>query len=225
MTSPVIGVVGGSGGVGASTFAAALAAAGAASAVLCDLDPVGGGIDVLLELDETRRARAGRACTSAAGGWRPTCCVDGLPRWGPVPVLALDTAAAAGAGTALQMLDAARAVGPVVVDLGRASTPARAARDRAVRAVVVVVRADVAPLAAAHAVVATLDVPLGVVVRPGCVPPDRAAHLVGARLLGTLPRRRAGDPRRPGCRGASRGWRTAVAWPQRSRAGATCRVA
>jgi hypothetical protein len=49
---PVVGVVGGSGGVGASTFAAVLALGAARAtrgpAVLIDLDPIGGGIDVLL---------------------------------------------------------------------------------------------------------------------------------------------------------------------------------
>ena len=55
-TIPVLAVVGGSGGVGASTFAAALATA-AAPATLIDLDPVSGGIDVLLGIEDVPGAR------------------------------------------------------------------------------------------------------------------------------------------------------------------------
>ena len=58
---PVVGVVGGSGGAGASTFAAvvALGASELSSrpVLLIDLDPIGGGLDVLLGLDSTAGAR------------------------------------------------------------------------------------------------------------------------------------------------------------------------
>jgi len=52
----VLGVVGGSGGVGASTFAAVLAAV-TGRAMLVDLDVVGGGIDVLLGIEDVAGAR------------------------------------------------------------------------------------------------------------------------------------------------------------------------
>ena len=56
---PVIGVVGGCGGAGASTFACVLAATAATGwpAVLVDLDPVAGGIDVLLGIEAVPGAR------------------------------------------------------------------------------------------------------------------------------------------------------------------------
>jgi hypothetical protein len=185
MRHAVVGVLGGSGGVGASTFAAALAAA-ARPGVLCDLDPLGGGADVLLEIDEAAGARWS-GLHLGGGRLAPRVLAEGLPRWGDVPVLALDSAAAPTAGAALQVLDAATELGTVAVDLGRASTPARAAVIGRCALVVVVVRAAVAPLAAAHAITAALDAPLGAVVRPGYVPADRAAHLIGATLLGALP--------------------------------------
>ena len=52
----MFGVVGGSGGVGASTFAAVLAAV-TARAMLVDIDVVGGGIDVLLGIEDVPGAR------------------------------------------------------------------------------------------------------------------------------------------------------------------------
>ena len=58
--APVIAVIGGSGGAGASTLAAALAQQAAArggGAALVDVDPLGGGIDLLLGAER-------------AGGWR-----------------------------------------------------------------------------------------------------------------------------------------------------------
>lgn len=53
---PVVGVLGGSGGIGASTLAAGLAMAARRSgktAALVDLDPIGGGVDLLLGAERT----------------------------------------------------------------------------------------------------------------------------------------------------------------------------
>ena len=81
----VIGVVGGSGGVGASTFAAVLAAAaGSAQSVLVDLDVCGGGVDVAARIEARRR----RAVVGAAAGRRPARPADAARRaaaLGPVP--------------------------------------------------------------------------------------------------------------------------------------------
>lgn len=184
----VIGVVGGSGGVGASTFAAALAAQ-AGRSVLIDLDVSGGGIDVLLGIESVPGARWS-GLRVAGGRLDPQVLLDGLPRWGSCAVLAADVSTL-DPDAVLQVLDAAAAaasVPAVVVDLPRADSPERAAAMLRCDLVVVLARSDVAGLVAAHAVVTALpDVPVGVVARRGEVTPGEAAALVAAPLLGSLP--------------------------------------
>jgi hypothetical protein len=184
VTRAVIGVVGGSGGVGASTFAAALAR-GAPAGVLLDVDPLGGGADVLLGLEHEPGARW--SGVRVGGGHLDSgLLADQLPRWGEVPVLALDGDPPS-PDAAAQVLAACGALGVVAVDLGRAPTPLRAAVVEVCTVVVIVARAEVAPLVAAHAVRAGIDADVGAVLRPGCVPLARAAHLVGAAPLARLP--------------------------------------
>jgi hypothetical protein len=87
-----------------------------------------------------------------------------------------------------QVLDAASCAGPVIIDLPRAGGPERAAALGRCDLVIVLARADVAGLVAAHAVASALpDVPVGVVVRRGGVPTPDAARLVGCPLFGELP--------------------------------------
>lgn len=179
----MIGVVGGSGGVGASTFAAALALA-APTGVLLDLDPLGGGVDVLLGAEHEPGARWS-GVRVRGGHLDPGLLADQLPRWGQVPVLALDGAPPQ-PDDATQVLAACAELGVVAVDLGRAPTPLRRAVVELCTVVVLVARAEVAPLAAAHAVVTAIEAGVGAVIRPGCVPLARAAHLVGAAPLGRL---------------------------------------
>lgn len=184
VTGAVIGVVGGSGGVGASTFAAALANA-APTGVLLDLDPVGGGMDVLLGVEHQLGARW--SDVRVGGGYLdPELLADQLPRWGPVPVLALDGAPPQ-PDDAVQVLAACAELGVVAVDLGRAPSALRAAVLELCTVVVLVARAEVAPLAAAHAVLMGIDASVGAVLRPGRVPTEQAAHLVGAEPFGRLP--------------------------------------
>jgi hypothetical protein len=180
----VIGVLGGSGGVGASTFAAALALA-APAGVLLDVDPLGGGIDVLLGVEHEPGARWS-GVRVGGGHLDPGLLADQLPRWGQVPVLALDGSPPQ-PSDAVQVLAACAELGVVAVDLGRAPTPLRGAVVELCTLVVLVARAEVAPLAAAHAVLTGVDADIGAVLRPGCVPLARAAHLVGAAPLGRLP--------------------------------------
>jgi len=185
----VLGVVGGSGGVGASVFAAVLAsvlAAGTGESLLVDVDAAGGGVDVLLGIEAMDGARWSDLHL-AGGRLEPSELVGGLPRWGPCAVLAADAPMAAGAVG--QVVDVAAAAGvPVVLDLPRTACPERAAALERCDLVVVLARADAAGLVAAHAVVAALpELPVGVVVRRGSVAPDEAARLVRARLLGRLP--------------------------------------
>jgi Mrp family chromosome partitioning ATPase len=184
----VVGVVGGSGGVGASSFAAVLAAA-AGSALLVDLDVTGGGIDVLLDIESVAGARWS-GLRLAGGRLDPATLLAGLPRWGGCAVLAAEVAAleAAAVGQVLDAALEADGLDCVVVDLPRYDGAARAEGLVRCDLVVVLVRADVAGLVAAHGVVAALpEVPLGVVVRRGALPASRAAALVGAPLLGALP--------------------------------------
>jgi secretion/DNA translocation related CpaE-like protein len=195
----VIGVVGGCGGVGASTFAAVLALV-AAPALLVDLDVNGGGVDVVLGVEQASGARWS-GLRLEGGRLDPAALAEGLPRAGPVPVLAADTAALDPAAV-LQVLDAAGALGVVVLDLPRAACPEREAGLLRCDLVVVVARADVAGLVAAHATVSALpELPVGVVVRRGGVEAAGAARLVGAPLLGVLPALAGGpltiDPARP----------------------------
>jgi hypothetical protein len=199
MTEPVIGVVGGSGGVGASTFAAAVAAA-AGRAVLVDIDVAGGGIDVLLGIEDVAGARWS-GLRVGRGHLDPDLLADGLPRWGSVSVLAADNAPPVDAVG--QVLHAAAALGPVVVDLGRAESALRTAAVERCALVLVIAVADVPGLIAARAATAGLcGAPTGLVVRGGSVSPAESAARTGIPLVGTMPvlpvsRDPGFDPRRP----------------------------
>lgn len=182
---PVLGVVGGSGGVGASRFAAVLAAV-AGDALLVDADVAGGGLDVLLGIESVPGARWS-AMRLAGGYLDPATLLTGLPRWGPVAVLAADVAALDPAGLEQVVTAGARAV-PVVLDLPRTPCPERAVAVRRCDLTVVLARADVSGVVAAHATATALaDVPVGLVVRRGELPASEVAELVGRRLLGVLP--------------------------------------
>jgi hypothetical protein len=199
VVGPVLGVVGGSGGVGASTFAAVLAAV--AGAVLVDLDAVGGGIDVLLGIEDVPGARWSGL---RVGGGRidPALLADGLPRWGRVPVLAAD-AAPISVDAVAPVIEAGAALGPVVVDLGRGPSAQREVAVAGCVLVVLLALAEVRGLIAARALAGSLpESKTGLVLRRGSVRPQEAAALTGARLLGavpSLPAARDGviDARRP----------------------------
>src|SRR3954454_11195925 len=185
----VVGVVGGSGGVGASSFAAALAVV-AGESVLIDLDVAGGGVDVLLGIERAAGARWS-GVELAGGRLEPTTLLAGLPCWGPCAVLAADVPAL-DPEAVLQAVEVASAAAPVVLDLPRGDCRERAAAAGLCDLVVLVIRADVSGLVAAHAVASALpQLPTGVVVRRSDVPATDAARLVGAPLLGELPPVRA----------------------------------
>lgn len=183
----VFAVVGGSGGVGASTFAAALAGAG--RGLLVDLDPVGGGIDVLLGIEAAAGARWSEV---RVGGGRldPEDLRRGLPRWRGVGVLALDDEMPP-VSAVVQVVQAGAALDSIVVaDLGRAPSSVWQAVAELADLVVVVAAADVREVAAARRVVARLGgVPAGLVVRRGALAAPEVASSVGARLLGVVPPR------------------------------------
>ena len=178
-------MIGGSGAVGASTFAAVLTSV-AESGVLIDLDPVGGGIDVLLGIDDVPGARW--SGLRVGGGYLdPAALATGLPRWRTVAVLAADEPP--DAESVAQVAASADELGPVVFDLPRAPSPLREAGLACCALCVVVAAAtDVRTLVAARAVLRSLpDVPTGVVLRRGGFGVGEAVELLGAPLLGVLP--------------------------------------
>lgn len=151
--APVVAVIGGSGGAGASTLAAALAQQGAArggGAALVDVDPLGGGIDLLLGAERAGGWRWPRL-SSAEGhlgdlrGYLPV--VDGVSvvsmARGPAPDLAREPLSAiVNALTGWH--------GIVVVDPGRALVPAAREAVRLSSRQLVVVQAGVRGVAAAR---------------------------------------------------------------------------
>jgi hypothetical protein len=184
----VVGVVGGSGGVGASSFAGILAAV-AGSAIIVDLDVTGGGIDVVLGIESAPGARWS-GLRLAGGRLDPATLLAGLPRWGGCAVLAADvlTLDDSAVGQVLDAATDADGIDCAVVDLPRYDCAARAAALLRCDLLVVLVRADVAGLVAAHGLVAALpEIPLGLVIRRGAVTGRRVAALVGAPVVGTLP--------------------------------------
>ena len=193
---PVIGVIGGRGGSGASTFAGVLAAVAALGgpALLVDLDPVAGGIDMLLGIESTPGARWSGVRLDG-GRLDPDALVHGLPQWASAAVLSADVTPAPQAVAGV--LDVGANAGPVVVDLARCPS---AMRDVAVQRCVLVVLicgADVRSVMGARAVRRGLDSPrIGlVVVRSGRDPASaaRVAELVEAPLIGAVSQLRRRD--------------------------------
>lgn len=171
--------------MGASTFAAVVTSV-AAPAVLVDLDPVGGGIDVLLGIDDLPGARWSGLRVDG-GHLDPDALAAGLPQWQGGWVLAADEAPdPASVG---QVARAAAGLGPVVLDLPRAPSPLREAGLAECELCVLVASAsDVRTLVAAGAVLRSLpDVPVGVVLRRGGFEVGEAVDLLGVPLLGVLP--------------------------------------
>ena len=82
----LVGVLGGSGGAGASVLAAALAQVAGESAVLLDLDPLGGGLDRVFGLERHDGVRW-EALGQTTGRISAQSLRDGLPRAGSVALL------------------------------------------------------------------------------------------------------------------------------------------
>jgi secretion/DNA translocation related CpaE-like protein len=195
--APVVGVIGGRGGAGASVLAAALAltAAGAGlRPVLVDADPLGGGLDVLLGAEHEPGLRW--PGLSTARGWlQPALLrselvqVDGidLVSWdgGDLPEVPVEAMSAV-LGAAM------RGAGLVVVDLPRSLDAAAVVAAQACGRVLLVVPAEARAIAAARRVVLSLEPQvgdLGVVVR-GPVPtgaqPESVAEDLSLPLAGEL---------------------------------------
>jgi len=167
----VVGVVGAVGGVGASALAAAtarLAVSAGRPSALVDLDPAGGGFDVLLGIEHDAGPRWADVL-GQRGGFPPDRLMAALPTWHDVRVLSSDVRG----GVALAdpvALDAVaaltRAADAVVLDLPRAVLAPDAEPDwlALCGAVVLVTGCDTRSAAAAAAAAGRLA--------------GRAAHLV-----------------------------------------------
>lgn len=187
-----VAVVGGCGGAGASLLAVALAQA-AADALLMDLDPWGGGLDLLLGGETTPGLRwPDLALQGGRLNW--SAVRDALPRHRGVSVLSgtrrgyeLD------AGPVHAVIDAGRrGAVSVVCDLPRRLTDAAQAALNAADLVVVVSRCDVRACAATGAlapVLASMNPNVGVVVRgpsPAGLRSAEVAEIVGLPLLAAI---------------------------------------
>lgn len=187
-----VAVIGGCGGAGASLLAVALAQA-ATDALLVDLDPWGGGLDLLLGGESEAGLRwPDLALQGGRLNW--SAVRDALPRHRGVSVLSgtrrgyeLD------AGPVHAIIDAGRrGAVSVICDLPRRLTDATQAALSAADLVVVVSRCDVRACAATGAlapVLASLNPNIGLVVRgpsPAGLRPSEIADIAGLPLLASI---------------------------------------
>ena len=198
---PVVGVLAGCGGAGASLFAAVLAGCAAerdGHAFLIDCDPPAGGIDVLLGCERLPGPRWGQV-RLAGGVLDPGVLLESLPRWQQVSFLAADSAAPLDPTAVGLVLAAASSVSAVVVDLPRTPSEAVRAAMRCCDLVVLVTVAEVRAVTAGAMVAAGLDPKRAAVLVRGSsrsLPPRHIGQLLGLPVLGELPFSAAGS--RPG---------------------------
>ncbi len=191
----VLAVIGGAGGVGASTFAANLALTAAQDgrrALLLDADPLGGGLDLLLGLEGSAGARWS-SIDPGPGRLSPHQVDSVLPHLGAVAILAADTMTPVEAATAASVVDAGRRGFDLVVIDGPPAGDAHigtwlAVTDR----VIVVAGAHVRGAAATSRVLqrlTALGVHPEVVVAESSkgVPPEEVASALGITASATIP--------------------------------------
>ena len=188
----VVAVIGGCGGAGASSLAVALAQA-AADALLVDLDPWGGGIDLLLGAENAPGLR-----------WPDVALQDGRLNWSSVRAALLRHRGVSvlsgtrrgyelAAGPVHAIVDAGRrGAVTVVCDVPRRLTDAAQAALDAADLVVVVSRCDVRACAATGAlapVLGAVNPNVGLVVRgpsPGGLRAAEIADITGLPLLASM---------------------------------------
>ncbi|MEO6703295.1 MAG: hypothetical protein ABI140_05665, partial [Jatrophihabitantaceae bacterium] len=156
---PVIGVLAGCGGAGASTLAAVLAATLGerdGHAYLIDCDPLGGGIDVLLGRERAPGPRWDQV-RLRGGSLDPATLRESLPRWGRVSFLAADSARPIDPAALDQVVTAAAAMSPVLLDLSRSRSAARRTALERCDQVLLVTAAEVRAVTATALVAAALD--------------------------------------------------------------------
>ena len=188
----VVAVIAGRGGAGASVFAAALAQT-AAGALLIDVDPFSGGIDLLLGIEADAGLRW-PDLTLQGGRLNYAALREALPRRGGVCVLSGGRGGADIEAAPLgAVVDAgSRGGATVVCDVPRRSTAAAETALESADLAIVVVPADVRSCAAAETVarwVSTVNPNAGVVVRgpaPGGLRSGDVAEIVGLPLLAAM---------------------------------------
>ena len=195
--APLVAVVGGRGGAGATTFACALAVTGQREGhqvLLVDGDPLGGGIDLVFGGEHDPGLRWPGLCDTR-GRVPPAALAGALPEMGGVPVLSWDRVSTA--APSLEALDAVLTAGRrahdlVVVDLSRSlDDRSRAVVAQATTTVVVVPTEVRAAAAAARVVarVAPLCADLRVLTRgpsPSGLCGDEVARALGLPLVADL---------------------------------------
>jgi secretion/DNA translocation related CpaE-like protein len=188
----VVAVIGGCGGAGASLFAVALALA-AADALLVDLDPWGGGIDLLVGGEDVPGVRW--PDLSLRGGRLNWSAVrEALPRHRGISMLSgTRRGYEVDAGPAEAVIDAGRRGGVTVVcDLPRSLTDATQSALDTADLVVLVSPCDVRSCAATATiapVLAAINPNLGLVVRgpsPGGLRAAEVADIAGLPLLASM---------------------------------------
>ncbi|MBA8793999.1 secretion/DNA translocation related CpaE-like protein [Friedmanniella endophytica] len=198
----VVAVLGGSGGVGASTVAAALAVGAAEAghrALLVDLDPWGGGIDLLMGAEDQPGWRWPRL---AGARGHVADLLEHLPRAAEVSVLSMERVSRtrdgeengepSPASVRSVLASVVRRCALVVVDLPRSPGPAADEVVRASSEVVVVCAAEVRAIAAARVLLDRLrseghDPAVLVRRSRGALPAERVAAALDAPLLAVLP--------------------------------------
>ena len=187
----VVGVVGGTGGAGATTLACALAQWHAArgATLLVDCDPLGPGVDRLLGL-EGRGGVRWEGLTETSGRLGARALREGVPREGALGVLTWSGARRQlDLPTARRMLDAAvRGHDLVVLDLARQGGTSLAELADRCDDLLVVTPATVPGLAAAARLVTDvgLEGRAGLVVRPGGLSDADAARVTGLPVVATV---------------------------------------
>ena len=188
----VVAVIGGCGGAGASLFAVAVAQA-AGDALLVDLDPWGGGIDLVMGGESTPGLRwPDLALQGGRLNW--SAVREALPRHRGISLLSGTRRGYELGGPPVDaVVDAGRRGGVTVVcDLPRRLTDATQAALDAADLVVVVTRCDVRACAATAAmapVLAGINPSLGLVVRgpsPGGLRSTEVADIAGLPLLASI---------------------------------------
>lgn len=189
---PVAAVVAGRGGAGASVLAAALALS-VTDALLVDVDPWSGGLDLLLGVETTAGLRWPDLALRAGRVGYPAL-RDALPRHGGVTLLANGRGGGEIDPTALAAVVEAGSRGgaTVVCDVPRRSTAAAENALDAADLVIMVVTAEVRACAAAGAMVpwlSAINPNVGLVVRgpaPGGLRAAEVAASVGLPLLAAM---------------------------------------
>ena len=192
----MVGVVGGSGGIGATTFAAALAMTAAddgRQTLLVDADPLGGGIDRVIGYDDIDGIRWD-SLTQASGRYSSKSLRESLPRRGRLAVLSRATGDTRTLDpfTVREVLSAAqRGSDVVVVDLPRYPEPAALEALQRCEHTVLVTGLTVPAVAATSRAVVHLQQSarrLHLVARGGAAALDAAdvAQMLGVPLVATM---------------------------------------